>query len=266
MATKTRSRPQFVEITRELGDKIEVMRYHHKDNPEGFQRPLNTMKATYAADRLSGGLTNCPPIMLGRIGSRIICVDGQHRLQAWKLRKFPLFAVIYEYQSIEAMSRDFDNINTYMAKVTLNHRLAVSPNPYPKRCRKTALELGVSARDVHYTLMGLSEHGAGFYQQHIPEATWKIGERILKRWTSDPRWAKKDQVYHKRGILRVVGIMCRKAKAVDTVVSKMQEMNYEDGQPISMIQGTGSTEAKDMREYFIRHLMKAGVKEEWPKA
>jgi hypothetical protein len=258
MQTATK-KTEVVEVTPELVNGIEVLRFDKKVNPYGFQRQLDARKARRAADTLAGGKAYCPPIILGKVGSKLIVVDGQHRLEAWKQRKFPLQAVINHYDSIEHAAMDFDTINAHGSKVSLRHRLNVSPALYHRKVREIARKYGVEPTKVHYTMVGIIGHDRLYRMKVVRREEWELGEWIISQWIRDPRWALKGQVYSSAGALRIAGGFISKAKDRKVMLGKLQKMEFFRSGALSRVLGSSNSAYQQSRQYVSNWLIRKGL-------
>src|SRR3990167_5738782 len=109
---------RIVSVTPELASRIEVIRY--KGNKEtGFQRELHHDRVNGLVRAARDG-TFIPPIFVGELpDKRLILIDGQHRLHAFKLQQYPLKALIYPERSTKDAAAQFIATNAHGVRVSL---------------------------------------------------------------------------------------------------------------------------------------------------
>ncbi len=245
---------QIIEIDNKWLDKIEIPR--EGEIVEGFQRKLSQDRVRDISKYMSNGHM-MPPIFVGKIGERYICIDGQHRLEARKLKEFPLYAVIQE-TDYETAKDEFETINTMGTKVPLYHRLKITNKPVGKFVRKIAASYRIDMRQVFAIIKGLSGNWTPLikYREHLPIEVKDKVTKILDIWTSDKRWKSKNGVFSKPGTLCVIGSICKDKSTIKNVLDKMLTLNYSKGSMLQQKYGAGGTSLKYMREYIIKMLFK----------
>lgn len=243
---------QLVKINSEWLKKIEVQR--ESEMAGGFQRKLSADRAR-AITKYMGNGHQLPPIFVGKIGGRYICIDGQHRLEARKLKEFPLFAVIQETDSKTAAD-EFESMNTMGARVPLLHRIKISSLPIAKYIRSCADNYGIDIRQVYAVVKGVSGRWQPLatLRDGIPSELKNKVESILDVWTKDKRWKSRSSVYSRPGILSVVGGICRNRKNIKNVLGQIQELSFSKPSALYEHYGAGGTSQKYMKEYIIRKL------------
>jgi hypothetical protein len=242
---------RLVEISDAMLEKIKIKRLGTEDN--GFQRKLNTERSREIVESVKDGAT-MPPIFIASVGNELILVDGQHRFEARKLHKFPLYGLIVPMEHRE-MVKNFVEMNHKAIRVQLNHRLTVDPSRNAIRMRSLAKKYDCGNNRIYHLLGGILGVVSWDWNTEVSEENWKLTEDILKFWSADDRWVKKDECYSASGTLKIVGRFARKAHLeFKPTLEKLQKMNYSRGGPIHKIVGTNQTCQSLMASYIYRFM------------
>lgn len=242
---------QLIKIDDNWLSKIEVVR--HAEAEDGFQRKLNMNRAKEISSYMKNG-HDVAPIYIGKIGDRYICIDGQHRLEARKMKPFNLYGIVVE-KDLKTATDEFEAMNTMNAKVSLSHRLKISNVPLAKFIRGCASKHGVDVKTVYAIVKGLSVWNAlRDYRGEFPKAIKDKTEIILEFWMKDKRWKSKSSVYSKPGILTVVGQLCRKKSSIKPLLKQLASLDYSKQGSLYIHYGTGGACLKFMRDYILKRL------------
>lgn len=239
----------LIKISQEIADKIVILR-KLKDEDEGYQRKLSQKKVSGTIEYAKTGMP-VPPIALIKKNGGYECLDGQHRLEAWKKYNFPLMAHIMDLGGKDP-AEVFCKINTTHTRVPLSHRLRVDPTEAFRRVREIAGELKIKPHDVYSTGMGIANN----YGSRMDKVQWALARRILKSWVADSRWNNPMQWYSKAGTLMAVAHLAKNSTDIDRTVTILKKMDYSKNGPFAIIYGASSKAQSLMRDKMARFLAK----------
>lgn len=240
----------LVDVTKELANKVEVMRA--ADTRGGFQRKLDS-KRLPEMTRVLGGGAHCPPIAVAVVGGKWILIDGQHRLEAWKMKAFPLKATVTHMSTVDDAAKAFINLNREQKKVPLQHILSVSNDDYPVRVRRMTEDCKVTLAHIHNLMCGITGRKDPL-KADVTEAHWALAAKVMSVWMKNRRWGNPTSVYSNVGVLRMAGHFAGKTKTPDTVLRDMQSMDYSTGGPLGRVEGSSWSAQAKMQAVFFKYL------------
>lgn len=237
---------KMVDVDDNFSSKIVIHR--HKDG--GFQRPLRTQRLGVIAKEMSEG-SICPPITVAHVGDKFILVDGQHRLEAWKLQNFPLKAMVYAMKSEDEANEAFITMNRERVRVSRTHVIKVSTEDVAVRTREMAEKFKVTNQHVFQLLCGIANVKDPF-RADITEDHWKLLLKTLMFWSGQRRWGREDNCFSRPGVLMMVGYFVGKSSSVDSVLRDLSKLDYSNSGKLSKCCGTSFSMQKQMKDIFYR--------------
>lgn len=239
---------QLVDVTPELAARVIVARAAEG----GFQRKLDRKRLPEMVEVLGGG-AHCPPISIAVVNGKYLLIDGQHRLEAWRVKAFPLKATVARMASLDEAATAFINLNREQKKVTLQHILTVSGGDYAVRVRRMAAECKVSLAHVHNLMAGITDRKDPL-KADVTEAHWGLAAKVMAAWMRNRRWGNEASVYSNVGVLRLVGHFCGKAKAVESTIKDLQSLDYSKAGPLGRVEGSSWGAQQKMKAVFFKYL------------
>lgn len=230
---------KIVEVNQALANRIEVD--HLKDG--GYQRTLDTGRLREMSETLSRKGRFVPPIILAQHGNRLSIVDGQHRLEAWKLGNFTLQAMIVPISDRKEAARAFVDINAKQRRVARPHILQIADDEWSVEVRRLAKVTGCSLLQAHGAMLGCSRRVFSGEACKVTEEMPLICEKVINTWMRDKRWnAPQSGCFSKPGILNIACAMCKHEqdeKKMDVILKKLLALNYGEESAINYVYGTG---------------------------
>ena len=241
----------MIKINQEWVDKIKFSRLH--EDKDGFQRPWNIKRSREIVDCVNKG-GHMPPIFIAKVNGELFLLDGQHRLEAWKMHNYPLYGLI-KSMSADEMRRNFVEINTKAVSVSLGHRLTVDASPMAEAIRRLAKKYDVGINRVYHLMTGVTLRHTLPTDHVFTSEDISLADTILKIWTNHRKWTTERTVndcYNAPGILKFVGRMIRKLGNPEKNLVKLQNLDYTRGGPIFQIQGTSNAS----QSHLVAHVYK----------
>lgn len=220
--------------------------------PGGFQRKLNKKTVDGIVESAKNGRT-IPAITVGEVGSSLIVVDGQHRIEARRVYPFELAAYIKPMTKNTAIL-DFISCNTKGRRVRPSLISEIDPSPLGVKIRKVASTFKAKPVHVYNLLYGIATRQRVLSGQ-VSDAEINIAENVLFVWTRDSRWGAARQIFSHAGTLSVVGNIARNSRNPGIVIKKMQNLNFSENSPLASRYGTSGTSQKSMRAYIATALL-----------
>lgn len=256
------TKTEVVPLTKELADKIDL---------GDFNRSQSNYRVRSIAEAFANGSKICPPIIVSKIGKdKYILIDGQHRFEAWKLKPYPLFAMVADEMTHEKAIESFIEINAKSVRVPLKHRMKVDPSPVAKRIREVAnrfelAPVSVMRMAVQLVAKPSSRSGSAYSSYNVTLDIVGEAEKIIELWVEDWRWRSDKQVYKHPGVLVMVGFLLRHIKNRKGYIQVLRNhVDFGATKPLANFVGTGSGHQKFMIQYVLkritRHLIKAGIR------
>lgn len=225
----------------------------HRIKDGGFQRKLSNRRVDQMITSFRNGSV-APPIVVAKVGGDYFIVDGQHRFEARKHKKFPLFAQVFTMNK-DSAARVFIDCNRKGVRVGLAHRLAVDPSRIAKRIRATAKKYEITHRQVYHCLIGITR--SALRKDIVAGADWELLDTVLKWWSDDPRWEKDDELYSYSGTLCAVGRLCFGKKDPAKIIKLLKKYEYGMNTDYMKWYGTGS---RSQKMFFDMALKQFGIK------
>lgn len=239
---------KFVNVDRELSGKLVIMQ--RKDG--GFQRQLTDGRLRSISENLGNGLIS-PAIMVADVDGQLIVIDGQHRLEAWRRKSFPLTAHIVKMSYNDAIS-NFINHNTKSKRVSRLHILNVDPRTFAKKVRLLAAKYNATLTQVYHICYGLNSGHAA--EQNADGINWDKVETILSIWSDDKRWKTRRTTYVKPGIMQMLGSLCKTSGNPGKLVSRLKNMKFGAQSFMNRHYGASRSDVRFMSEYALKWLHK----------
>lgn len=237
-----------------VDEKFSSLIETHRKTDGGFQRPLQGGRLQEISEHMKNG-GFIPPITVANIKGRYILIDGQHRLEAWRLRHYPLMANVSDFSSEGEAADAFVDINAEAKRVSLLHVLGVSSGEYATTVREMAVKFDVSIRVVHNLIGGiLNKQNA--IKMPITIAQWDLARKVLVTWTIQKRWGMPNNVFANAGILRLVGYFTARASNPESMLKDMLTLDYGRQSPLGRMSGTSFNSQKEMRQFVYETIAK----------
>jgi ParB-like nuclease domain len=245
-----------VEMTPELSAVLEIRRL--EDGNGGFQRKLRDERIRQMVTALTSGKLACPPIIVAKLpDGKDIVVDGQHRLEAWRKKAFPLRAMIFKADSLEDAAASFCAMNATARKVSLAHRIQVDPSRQACIIRNLARRYRISPSLPYHLVIGL-EGMTSFYANGsgVTKESLKKARTILQIWSKGKLWKKAQSIYSTPGVLKQVGWFSRGDVNVVEIVRCLQAMDFRTHSPLAGAYGTSFYNQRQMTRIIEKFLVK----------
>lgn len=256
----TKTRGQLLAVTKELSDVIVVPR--ESEFKDGYQRDVREEKVRKIVAYAEAGKPLFPIILVKSNNGGYKCLDGQHRLEAFRRRAYPLDAYLID---LGKFAKDeggvFCEINTTQTRVGLKHRLKVDTSPEFTKIRALASEYNASPHQVHSICAGVSAR----WTISMTKAKWEVVEEMLKQWTTDPRWENmgagrtttkaEGGFFAASGTLMAVAAVAFPDRNPKKAISILKGMNYYRSGHFSEIYGSGSETQQRMRARMAKFLL-----------
>lgn len=249
---------RVVEVTQDIVDKIEVLRFK-ADSKNGFQRELHHGRASVIARAAKEG-TFIPPIFVAELpDKRLILIDGQHRLQAYKLSKFPLKAIVFSEKTVKDAASQFIDTNTHAVRVSLGFRLNVDPGPDARWMRDLAAKYETNPRVIYNTVVGIvGKHHFNSGGRRVNKHGRELAERIFEDWCSDKRWNDRAYVYSSIAVLKMVGTLAGESTNPHEVIKFMKGLDWERRSRLGSVTGSSWVFQDKMRRAIERTMRRSG--------
>lgn len=250
-------------MTKALSEKIEIARFGELGD-KGFQRPLDSNRAKKMAKELGNG-SICPPIVVGDLRGRLLLMDGQHRLEAWKISgcAFSLEAKIVPLVDLNQAKKWFCEINGTQKRVSARLRIMIDPCEYAFRCRAMGKKFDLHPMDINSVLCGVAgvymtigSSGGSKDVSRLTNDSWSAAERMLDCWSKDKRWAKGPNVYRKPAVLRAVAHVAARTKDLEGTLNELKSMDFSMSGKMARWQGGSHATQKMMRELIYEYVAK----------
>lgn len=221
--------------------------------PNGYQRKLSNAAVEEIIKVAKRGIM-IPPIFLARVGSSLHCVDGQHRLEAWKQHHFPLGYALSEQMTPDKAAETFIIMDSKMRRVSLAHMVNVHPGKGAKAIREVSSQLGIDPKHVMYFVQGLNNNSTRIKLDcELPIDSNEL-KRLMSLWY-DKKRAESERYYWKVGTLMMLGIIIRKSDNKYNVLKKLKGLRFGDGSRISNCYGTNGGSLSRMRSIAERYIL-----------
>lgn len=249
-----------VQITDDLLRRIDVNRY--ADGKGGFQRKLDAKKVSGVLEIVGAGST-VPPILIAQVDDgALLCIDGQHRLEARRKMDFPLFAQISEMTKREA-AREFIIHNSRAAKVTRKHRMTVDPGAYATSVRGLANKFNADVTQVESVLKGVTSGRARYMKARKSE--FDLADEVLEHWTKDKRWTDvtprggNRNTYATPAVLTMVGALSKdRPEKVAQVAKLLRDLDFSGSGTFGRKCGCGNSDQSEMKKYALTFMFRKG--------
>lgn len=243
-----------VAVDDSLVDLVDTWRYGEKEG--GFQRRLNENvlgKIIAAAHRGEA----IPPIILAKVDTRFRLLDGQHRLEAWKQEKFPLFAQINVMRP-QKVVESFCTINGSARKVSLIHQLNVDTHAYTQKVRVMAMNFDLEPIAIHTICKQLTGQRQG-RQLSVGKEQWDFISQFLTAWKGHKKWSDNNSIYAKTGTMAMAMRMCKQAKDPMVMLGLIQNLNFGVDGPLGERYGATEGHVKTMADFCLQSMMRKGM-------
>ena len=249
---------RIVEVTPEMAGRIEVIR-QSQDSENGFQRELQHDRTRALVRAVKDG-TFIPPIFVGELpDKRLVLIDGQHRLHAWKMHKFPLKAIVYPEKSVKDAAAQFIATNANGVRVSLGFRLKVDPGPDAKWMRELADKYEVAPNLIYNMVLGVTGYSR-FYTggRRVNKHAKELAERILEQWAADKRWNDRAYLYTSVACLKIVGTIVGESTNPTAMVSFLRSLDWSKRSRIGAVIGSSWVFQEKMYRVITRMMKSAG--------
>ena len=243
---------RIVDVNQAFAKKIQI----HRLKDRGFQRELRKERLKDMARDLSNG-SICPPIMVAKIGNTLTLVDGQHRLEAWKISEYPLKAFVFDTKDMKTAATTFVKINSTSRRVTREHIINVSDDEWSVEVRAMARRLGVTLLQAHNALAGQFSTGSTAFSTllQINDNRIAIAELVLTTWKRDKRWdAENNGVFDKNGIIKMAAFLVSRDNKPDAFLKRLLTLDYGSQSGMALCYGTGYAKQMQLRKYAEKLL------------
>lgn len=253
MKTARKERKQEMKLVA-VDERFSTLIETHRKSDGGFQRQLQGERLQKISEHVkSGGF--CPPITVASIKGRYILIDGQHRLEAWRLRHYTLMANVTEFVSEGEAADAFVDINAEAKRVSLAHVLSVSSGEYATSVREMAEKFDVSIRVVH-NLIGGIVNKQNAIKFPVTVHHWELARKVLAVWTIQKRWGMPNNVFAHAGVLRLVGYFAARASNTESMLKDMLNLDYGRQSHIGRMTGSSFNSQKEMRQFVYESIAK----------
>ena len=247
---------EVVKVTGSLVSKLEDMR--EGEVPKGFQRKLRPDHVRALAKAFLDGSV-APPVLVAKIGNRLVLIDGQHRIHAWLKNEFPLYAQIVEMTLPEAS--DIFCASARGLRIPRRHILKVHSGPSYSAMRSLASEFDVEIERAAAVTEGLL--GRAWFYKDIIEVGPDIAraKAILDVITKDKRWKDGTGIIKRVGVVMFIGTLCRGKSEEDArrLCKRLLRLDMSKSGPIATRYGTSMAAIKKMREYALTAIHEGKV-------
>ena len=226
---------KILKVDNETAEKIHYAPFQRKINPS---RIASIIKYVH-----KGGFI--PPILLGEKGQDLLLIDGQHRLEAWKRKKYNLYANLQPGITFKEASQEFVDISSYSVRISLKHRLKHDQSPMARMIRNYAEYFKCEITQVYAIFSGLNFN---------MKSTVKV-KKILRYWRNDKRWGIKNSIYSKPGTLKMIGSLTRTTANLDLLMERLSKIDYSKKSPLSLRYGSSGTTQRMMKEYCLKYII-----------
>lgn len=240
---------RVVDVDEALARKIWIVR-PDDEIKGGFQRELSKKRIPQMVRDLTGDVI-CPAIDVADIKGTLYLVDGQHRLEAWRIKHFPLKAQVHKMGSMEEAAISFIGINNNAKRARLAHRLRVDPGAQAKAIRELASEFGLQPSVVFRILWAINSHN--LQNNATTREDFALARTVLESWADDKRWGK-DSYYSKTGVLAVVAQVVKRSKHPKSALAELKNMDFSRSGPFATRYGTGGSALVSMRNLIHKHI------------
>lgn len=255
---------EMIKMTDEMAKKIEVSR--HGEETDGWQRKLSYSRAKAIANVAQENYI-IPPIVLLKTDGRLLVLDGQHRLEGWKIAKYDLWAYVLSATKAQAVD-NFIIMNTRQRRISMKHRLTIDRNPLIGRLRALADKHKVTYSQALAVISGVLggqwrlytvRDSGNMHGRKPEEADFRMADNILSIWANDDRW-KENAVhdgYRKIGAIFAVAYICGKMpEKYEQTVELLKGINFKKAGTIAKFIGTSGVARKLTVQYMMDYLMK----------
>lgn len=252
-------RSQTTYVSEPLAGKIKIKRWG--EGVGGFQRPLRLDVVQEIARAAENPAFVTDSILVARIDHELYIIDGQHRLEGWKLRHYALAVTIVDVTLKEA--RDiFSVIDSKHRKLTANHQLGISQDEHAVLSRKLGVKHDVAPRIASFFLSGAvkATDWRRAQAEEYPLA-YEAADLLMAAWLKDKRW-KNATVYafRKPTVIRAVAKLVRDATDKPRLIRSLLEATSINW----TLKGTamresGSTGEAAIKTYITDKLMRAAM-------
>jgi hypothetical protein len=239
---------KIVDVDETFAENVHI----HRLADGGFQRKLRRDRLTEISTALNDGAI-CPPITIGKVGSKHILIDGQHRLEAWKLKPFPMKACIITLKDEDEAVESFVSMNREQKRVSLIHVLRVSNTEYAEQVRDLADRCKVTIPHIHNLMVSICMLPSGKLPQP-DDKQWKLAAKIMSTWMAQKRWGRQENVFSVPGVLMLVGYFTAKASNPDSMLKDLLRFDYARQSAIGRMVGTSYGAQKKMKAYVYKAL------------
>lgn len=239
-----------IEMTQGVVDRVKIFRLDSAVGG-GFQRQLRKDRIPGMVVSLTAPGTICPPVVLAELGNDLILIDGQHRIAAWRVKEFPLKAVVFKVSSISDAARAFVDTNRKAQRVSLKHVLAVDPSEHSQHIRAIAKHWNTTPDRVNAVITGYVGNKRAACGE-ITDEEWTMVGRVLADWADDRRWAI-NSLYSSPAVMLSLGRLLRGSKAPEATLKEIKGMNFSDKGPLAKKTNTGVREA--MYQHIARQVI-----------
>ena len=243
---------EMVEVNEDILKRAVVSRY----GEGGYQRQIvSDKKVKRIVDEAKKG-TVIPPVLLGNVDGTLQIIDGQHRIEARKLYKFPLFAQIVNGLSQAGAAQTFSVSASTASKISLRHRINITDGDMANAIRKIAASSGVDVMQVNYLCIGLSGNSAlNMFGPCVVDVDLAI--KIAKLWKDDKRFTMEGQLYNRGGVFALVGRVCKNSDNIVTAITELKKISYAKGGAIDSRYGSSYGSLSQMCDYAYRQIAKS---------
>lgn len=249
---------KIVAVDEELASRIEIIR-HRADHKIGFQRELDHDRVRGITRAVKEG-TFIPPIFVGELpDKRMVLIDGQHRLQAYRFQKFPLTAIIYKEDSVKTAAAQFIATNANGVRVSLGFRLKVDPGPDAKWMRELADRYETSPNTIYSLVVGITgKHKFNSEGRRANKHSRELTERIMETWTRDKRWNDRAHLYSSVAALKVVGTIAGESTNPTSTIKYLMGLDWTKRSRLGAITGSSWVFQDKMYKFILRGMKRTG--------
>lgn len=244
-------------LSDELAASVVVKRI--SKDPGGYQRDQSENKVLGVIEAARKG-SPVPPIIIVQTETGYECLDGQHRLEAWKRAKFPLGACIVKKNGF-SVGGAFCAINGNQTRVSLSLRLKVDDNKEIVRLREFAERFKMNVHQAYSIVAGATP---GRTLRLVNEESWRLASKAAKVWRNDKRWNNPSSYYSKGGTLQLVGWFARTSTGnLEQTLTVLKQMDFSKTGTFRELYGCNSKNQTLMRnramKFILSHQPKAAA-------
>lgn len=250
-------------FTAEALKGVESLRF--SEDPDGFQREINTNQVAKIENLIRDGFTKFPPIALAKLpGGRVVEIDGQHRRAAHMNTGIGCFCMVYQVESLEEARQMYLVWNGRARKPTSYEAFMASRNRVAMKVKSLQETYGLTFGQAAGVVRGLIGSLMDFVAEDadISKDMMARANAILTVWTKDARWGReKSDTFNSHMFLRALGHFARQfspahLKTALDIIRARADAFYEGGTWTVNLRKHGvNSLSKDLTTYVAPHCL-----------